>query len=381
MTTTQIASTDTIRRSLAVRDLTNPDEGPHAMQVLLDEIESALAARWGIPVLRRRLNPVVSVEENYDRLRYPHEAIARDARYTRYLTPDLVLRTHTSAMIPRLLDQLSAQALPDVALSCPGVVYRRDAIDREHVGEPHQIDLWRIRTDGPQLGRNDLDDMVATIVRKVLPGRAHRSITAAHPYTVGGLQIDVSNGTRWIEIGECGLAHPAVLREAKLPASSSGLAMGLGLDRLLMLRKGIDDIRILRSTDPRIAGQMLDLSPYQPVSTMPSVRRDISIAVSGDVDEERLGDRVREALGDRAAVIEAVEVLASTRDHELSHAARKRIGLRPGQTNVLLRIVLRALERTLTAGEANKLRDDIYAAIHEGEVHQWASNPAQAGCS
>jgi phenylalanyl-tRNA synthetase alpha chain len=376
MTTTKIASSDTIRRSLAVRDLTNPNEGPHAMQELLNEIESSLADRWGIPVLRRRLNPVVSVEENYDRLRYPSEAVARDARYTRYLTPDLVLRTHTSAMIPRLLDQLSAQMVRDIALSCPGLVYRRDVIDRDHVGEPHQVDLWRIRTGGPPLGRDDLEDMVSSIVRKVLPGHAHRTIRAAHHYTVAGLQIDVAKGRRWIEIGECGLAHPEVLREANLPISSSGLAMGLGLDRLLMLRKDIDDIRMLRSMEPRIASQMLDLAPYRPVSTMPPVRRDLSIAVAGEVDEERLGDRIREALGEGAAVVESVEVLASTAGQELPHSARERIGLRPGQTNVLVRIVLRDLERTLTAERANKLRDEIYAAIHEGEVHQWASNYA-----
>jgi phenylalanyl-tRNA synthetase alpha chain len=376
MTTTQMASTDTIRRSLAIRDLTDPNEGTHAMQVLLDEIESALGARWGIPVLRRRLNPVVSVEENYDRLRYPRDAVARDARYTRYLTPDLVLRTHTSAMIPRLLDRLSVQLPPDVALCCPGLAYRRDAIDRDHVGEPHQVDLWRIRTGRPRLGTDDLENMVATIVRKVLPGHTHRTIPAEHPYTVAGLQIDVAKRNRWIEIGECGLAHPGVLREANLPSSSSGLAMGLGLDRLLMLRKNIDDIRILRSMEPRISSQMRDLSPYQPVSMMPPVRRDLSIAVAGEVDEERLGDRIREALGERAAVVESVEVLASTRGQELSHIARERIGLRRGQTNVLLRIVLRDLEQTLTAEQANKLRDEIYAAIHEGEVHQWAGNEA-----
>ncbi|MDQ4028044.1 MAG: hypothetical protein M3214_08360, partial [Actinomycetota bacterium] len=150
--------------------------------------------------------------------------------------------------------------------------------------------------------------------------------------------------------------------------------MGLGLDRLLMLRKDIDDIRTLRSMEPRIAGQMLDLARYRPVSMMPPVRRDLSIAVGGEVDEEQLGDRIREALGERAAVVESVEVLASTPGQELPHSAHERIGLRPGQTNVLVRIVLRDLERTLTAERANKLRDEIYAAIHEGEVHQWASN-------
>ena len=66
------------------------------------------------------------------------------------------------------------------------------------------------------------------------------------------------------------LAGPASTRRAP------GLAMGLGLDRALMLRKGIGDIRLLRSADPRVADQLLDLEPYRPVSSMPPARRDLS---------------------------------------------------------------------------------------------------------
>jgi phenylalanyl-tRNA synthetase alpha chain len=90
-----------------------------------------------------------------------------------------------------------------------------------------------------------------------LPGYAYRVESASHPYTVGGLQIDVSTSQGWMEIGECGLAHPELLRRCGYdPSRASGLAMGLGLDRILMLRKHIDDIRLLRSTDDRIAKQM-----------------------------------------------------------------------------------------------------------------------------
>src|SRR5207302_5228052 len=91
-----------------------------------------------------------------------------------------------------------------------------------------------------------------------------------------------------------------------------GLALGMGLDRMLMLVKGIPDIRLLRSADPRIAAQMRDLAAYQPVSSMPPVRRDLSVAVAADDDEETLGDRVREALGADAACVEEVRVLAAT---------------------------------------------------------------------
>ena len=169
----------------------------------------------------------------------------------------------------------------------------------------------------------------------------------------------------------------AILHEAGLDRSRySGLAMGLGLDRLLMLAKGMDDIRVLRSADPRITGQMLDLEPYRPVSAQPAVRRDMSIAVAADRTPEELGDRVRQALGDRVESLESVEVLVETPYAQLPPRARERIGIAPGQKNVLVRIVIRDLVRTLTSAEANALRDAVYASLHEGSAWQWASAAA-----
>lgn len=369
----KLVSKEALARALALRDLTDPSHGRHAMQDLLRAVTQALAGAWRCPVRVERQRPIVSVADNYDRLHYPEGGAARDARYTRYVGPDTLLRTQTSAMIPPLLRRLAAEPRPpaDVLLVCPGLVYRRDVIDRLHTGEPHQVDLWRVRV-GPPLAAADLDAMIAEVAAALAPGRPVRVLPASHPYTVGGRQIDVQHGEEWVEIGECGLAHPAVLREAGLPEETTGLAMGLGLDRLLMLRKGIDDIRLLRSEDPRIAGQMLDLSPYRPVSRQPPIRRDLSIAVREAATAEELGDRVREALGARARDVEAVDVLDETAGESLPPAARARLGLRPGQKNVLLRVVLRSPERTLTDPEANGLRDAVYAALHEGDVHHWA---------
>lgn len=74
----------------------------------------------------------------------------------------------------------------------------------------------------------------------------------------------------------------------------------------------IPDIRLLRSEDPRIAGQTLDIEPYRPISAMPAVVRDLSVAVDDNDDVERLGDRVRDALGPHAAAVEEVTILAET---------------------------------------------------------------------
>jgi phenylalanyl-tRNA synthetase alpha chain len=373
-----VLSEAALARALALRDLTDPAQGRHAMQELLRAVTAALAGRWRCPVLVERRSPVVPVADNYDRLHYPPGGAARDARYTRYVTQDTLLRTQTSALVPPLLRRLAADPPRDLLLVCPGLVYRRDVIDRLHTGEPHQVDLWRIRL-GPPLGPADLNGMIAEVAAAAAPGRAVRTGPAAHPYTVGGREIEVADGERWVEIGECGLALPALLAEAGLPPDASGLAMGLGLDRLLMLRKGMDDIRLLRATDPRIAGQLRDLTPYRPVSRRPPIRRDLSVAVPAATTAEELGDRVREALGPRAADVEAVEVSGEASAESLGEAARARLGLRSGQKNVLLRVVLRSPERTLTTGEANTLRDAIYAAVHQGSAHQWASGRPPEG--
>lgn len=362
------------RRALSIRDLTDPRHGHHAMQEVVELIQTAVGRDLPTRTLRRHGSPVVTVGDNYDRLRYPPGAVARDSRYSRYVRDDLVLRTHTSAVVPAALEEIAEGPDNDVTILCPGIVYRRDVIDRQHVGEPHQLDVWRVTADhAASLTTDDLDDLVDRIVGAVLPGRRWRASAAEHPYTVAGRQIDVADGERWVEVGECGMAHPEVLREAGLPEHATGLASGWGLDRLLMLRKGIDDIRLLRASDPRIERQMHDLAPYEPVSTMPAAVRDLSLAMADPPDEELLGDRVRTSLGLDASDVEALEVLAVTPVVDLPDVARDRLGATVGQHNVLVRVTLRALDRSLTSHEANVLRDRVYAELHEGSVHHWAS--------
>jgi len=377
----QSIDADELDRALARRDLSDPEGGAHAVQLVVAALERAASASLraaqraesdGVPVRRDPGPRIVTVADNYDRLRFSAAAATRDARYSRYLGDGRMLRSHTTARVPALLDEYARAGAPrELLLSLPGICYRRDVIDRHHVGEPHQMDLWRLRRDGPPLGEDDLVEMIRRAVTAVLPDRRWWTVPNEHPYTLAGREIYVAGGDGDVEIGECGLAHPEVLRAAGLSASASGLAMGLGLDRLLMLAKGVDDIRLLRSADPRVAAQMLDLEPYRPVSAMPPVRRDMSLAVGADRDAELLGDRVRVLLGSDADMVEEVTVLSETAYADLPHAARERMGLRAGQKNVLLRVVLRDLTRTLSAAQANALRDRIYDGLHEGSAHEW----------
>jgi phenylalanyl-tRNA synthetase alpha chain len=118
-------STTELIRALSLRDLTDPAAGPHAMQALLAELHAALP----VPVRVHRASPIVSIADNYDHLGYPPGGAARDERYTRYVCDTALLRSQTSAMIPPLL---RAPLGDDEILSCAGLVYRRDAIDRLH---------------------------------------------------------------------------------------------------------------------------------------------------------------------------------------------------------------------------------------------------------
>jgi len=334
--------TDELVHALNVRDLSDPAQGPHAMQLLIADLKAALDH----PVEVRH-HPLVPVEHNYEHLGYPADAITRETRYTRYVSETCMLRSHTTAMVPPSL----RQAAPDVTLVCPGLVYRRDTVDRLHTGTPHQLDVWRISER-----QERFEDLVDTVVTTLLPGKRYRLVDAKHPYTTHGKQIDVEHDGEWVEIGEGGLAARHVLKD-----HPHGLATGWGLDRILMLRKGIPDIRLLRNTDPRIAAQMRDLAPYRPISRHPAAIRDISIMAHHTDDIETLGDRIRALTPED--VIEEITILSETPAEELPAHVRQRLNAEPGQKNVLLRVTMRAPERTLTDRETNEIRDRLLQGL------------------
>lgn len=359
-----------LHRDLAERDLTDPNEGHHAIQLLAQTAINALAEAWRCEVRVDRGSRIVSIADNYDNLGFEPGAVSRDQRYTRYLDEQQMLRSHSSAAVPSALRQLSNECSLDLLLVCPGIVYRRDSIDRLHTGTPHQMDMWRVTTQ--PLNDEDMDEMIAALVEAMTPGLQYRCESREHPYTRNGRQVDVLWDGEWVEIAECGLASESVLRTAGL-THHYGLALGMGLDRLLMMKKGVPDIRLLRSSDPRITTQMDDLNPYRQVSSMPGIRRDMSVAVDADDTAEDLGDRIRNALGKAADVVEEVSLLSETSYGVLPSAARQRLGISEHQKNVLVRVVLRSLDRTLTDDEANILRDRIYSAVHQGSASLWAS--------
>src|SRR5688500_13190744 len=109
-----------------------------------------------------------------------------------------MLRSHSSAMIPPALRALADDPVDDVLLVCPGIVYRRDAIDRLHTGTPHQLDLWRISRR--RLDNEDMDEMTSVLIDALVPGMAHRMEPRVHPYTIDGRQVDVEAAGHWVEV-------------------------------------------------------------------------------------------------------------------------------------------------------------------------------------
>lgn len=354
-----------LKDALSIRDLSDKNQGQHAMQMLMNQILDALANHWHCPVTIYRESPIVSIEDNYDRLGIDKESVLRSEVYTRYVDDNHVLRTMASTMVPRGLQSIKDDIKPNRLLACVGLVYRRDQIDRLHSGVHNQLDLWY--TSESPVTEADMQTMINIIV-EVVTGRKnadYKVIPKIHPYTLCGREIDVVWNDKPVEILECGLTNPKILEENGCKGKY-GLALGLGLERILMVRKNIKDIRLLRSENAKVQCQMLDLEPYNEVSSMPPVVRDISVVVDKNLDVELLGDMVRDSDVDEK-LIEEVQILSETYYEDLPQRARERLGIEQDEKNILVRIILRSLERTLTNEECNEYRDIIYRHISTKE--------------
>jgi phenylalanyl-tRNA synthetase alpha chain len=110
---------------------------------------------------------------------------------------------------------------------------------------------------------------------------------------------------------------------------------------------------------------MLTLDPYEPVSNQPATHRDMSICVA-DPDMELLGDRIRDVLGERGGWVENVELVQASDYASVPEQARKRLGMSPGQQNLLIRVTLRSLDGSISKEEANQVYDLVYSKLHEG---------------
>lgn len=356
---------------LAIPDLTEGKQ-QHAISLLYERVaEYMRQAHEKSNVRVYRKDPIVTVADNYDNLLIATDNISRSSTYTHYVDNEHILRTHTTAQIPGILRELAAtrKNWNDVVILLPGLAYRRDVTDKKHVGQVHMLEMWRIVKTGKDkpIVKDDLLDVVKGVADTAAPGWKLRIIDSPHPYTKQGIEVNAVLGERDIEILECGLINDQILANAGLdPQEYSGWALGMGLDRLVMTLKDIPDVRYLRSTNPKIAAQMKDLEKYHEVSSQPAIQRDMSYSIPANYVEEDINEDIREALGDKQNILESVEILSETAYKDLPQKIQERLGITSDQKNVLVRITLRHLERTLENKEANEIYDDIYEKINHG---------------
>lgn len=363
-------SKERLAQALSIKDLSDPANGIHAINMVVNQILNYLTQKdgWPKPEVRRTC-PISSIKNDFDRLYFPPDSLNRLPRYTRYIDKNTILRTHTTAMIPDILVEIREKNLTEYSVLCPGICYRRDVVDRKHTGEPHQLDIWHIRKGIPRLEHNALIDLIESVLDAVIPGSKYRANKVKHPYTINGLEVEILVNGYWLELLECGEAHPKLLADAGLATEEySGLAMGIGLDRMVMLLKGIDDIRILRSENPRIKQQMLNLDLFQSVSKYPPVRQDISVSVSQETNEEDICETIKDALGNDSDTVEEITILSETNYECLPAKAIERLGISPGQKNMLIKLILKSHSKSLTHEEANKIRDKIYRAVDQSKT-------------
>lgn len=202
---------------------------------------------------------------NFERMNLPKDHPARDMQDTFYITDEILLRTHTSPVQARTMDQhdFSKGLLKMIS---PGRVFRRDTDDATHSHQFHQIEGLVV---GKEISMGDLKGTLEMIIKKMFGDeRKIRLRPSYFPFTEPSVEVDVScfkcggqgcnvcKKTGWIEILGAGMVHPSVLEMSGIDSEVySGFAFGLGQERIAMLRYGINDIRGFYQGDVRFTEQ------------------------------------------------------------------------------------------------------------------------------
>ena len=368
----EVSPKETIDTLLEVSDLTLPTPAGEERNIIgkvFDAVVAKLEENNFPNVQVVRGDATVLAKDNFDKLLFTPGNPGRSSTYTRYTDPDHVLRTHTSALIPQTYEKLDGDNIDATTFVLPGLVYRRDVIDPRHLDAFHQIDVWTLQDISKygKPGRAELLKLAESVFAAACPDAKMIVLEAKHPYTVDGIEVYADVGGIEIEVFEAGLAHPQVLINAGLdPEKVGGLALGMGIERLIMARKNLPDIRLIRSTDPRVIKQMTNMEAFKSVSDKPAISRDMSYCVDKNDTEEDICEQIREVFGAAADMLEEVKILERTKYEDLHPVAKEKLGATPDQDNVLVRIILRHPDKTLTKEEAAELYTMAYPKLNKG---------------
>ena len=231
----------------------------HPNTIALEEVERIFVG-MGYEVVR---GPEVEKDYyNFEALNIPKDHPARDEQDTFYINEEIVLRTQTSPVQVRTMEQ---GKLP-IRMIAPGRVFRSDEVDATHSPSFHQIEGLVI-DKGVTFA--DLKGTLQEFAKELFGEDTKVKFRPHHfPFTEPSAEVDVScfkcggkgcrfcKGSGWIEILGCGMVHPKVLKMCNIdPEEYSGFAFGVGLERIALLKYEIDDMRLLYENDIRFLKQ------------------------------------------------------------------------------------------------------------------------------
>ena len=232
----------------------------HPLQKVIDEIEEVFIG------MGYEIKEGPEVEEdlyNFEMLNLPKGHPAREMQDSFYINPTMLLRTHTSPVQAHTL--LESKGQP-IKIICPGKVYRRDNDDATH---SHQFMQCEGLGVGEKVTMSDLKGSLTTLASKIFGDKLEvRFRPSFFPFTEPSVEVDVQcfkcggkgcnlcKGSGWIEVLGAGMVHPNVLKMAGYDTDKyQGFAFGVGIERIAMLRYGIDDIRGFYTNDIRFLKQ------------------------------------------------------------------------------------------------------------------------------
>ncbi len=251
-------------------DVTLPGEvyqvgGLHPLTRSLRDVVSIFAG-LGFTVYESR--ETETDEMNFVKLNIAPGHPARDMQETFYITDNTLLRTHTSP--GQIRGMLSLKGKLPVRFIVPGRVYRRDPTDASHHPVFHQVEGLALDVD---VTFQELKGVLSTFVKKFFGQEVSTRLRPSYfPFTEPSCEVDISclfceragcsvcGGSGYLEVAGAGMVHPDVIKNGGYdPDKVTGFAFGFGLDRLAMLKYGIDDIRHLYGNDKRFLSQFRGL--------------------------------------------------------------------------------------------------------------------------
>ncbi|MCP1101477.1 phenylalanyl-tRNA synthetase alpha chain [Aequitasia blattaphilus] len=231
----------------------------HPNTIALEEVERIFVG-MGYEVVE---GPEVEYDlYNFEKLNIPADHPAKDEQDTFFINPEIVLRTQTSPVQARVMEQ---GKLP-IRMIAPGRVFRSDEVDATHSPSFHQIEGLVV---DKKVSFADLKGTLEVFAKELFGEETKTKFRPHHfQFTEPSAEVDVScfkcggegcrfcKGTGWIEILGCGMVHPRVLEMCNIdPNEYSGFAFGVGLERIALLKYEIDDMRLLYENDIRFLKQ------------------------------------------------------------------------------------------------------------------------------